>query len=346
MKRKLSMLRTLLLVWLSVSAIEMWAYPSGEGRDTICQAKSAGELAVSYNPDYISITIKDLDDSGDNYYYKTGVSDIGKSDNMSVAIMRRLGEVTVVEVNGTKIEVSYKDRSGDLSYLTYEIPDPENRFVKSYIGWRGDDFGLSLGRKGRSRWSLISGGLGMGWVTPVNSSPGLTSSMGHSMEWSWLNVLGVSWRRGAHSLSAGIGIYWRNYAIRGGNYLEKVDGKIVMEPFSQGIEKGKSRLQTFSLQLPLLYSFHFGRHRNFSVCGGPIVNFNTGGNIKTQYREGDRDYTIVTHGISQTPVTIDAMASINWGIIGLYARYSPMNVLRKKSGLEFKSFSTGIMLMF
>ncbi|MDE5887680.1 MAG: hypothetical protein K2H46_08860 [Muribaculaceae bacterium] len=343
---KSSILRMVLLLLISYISFEMEGNDGVFAGDTLCSAKSAGELSISYNPYYIYISVKDIDETGENYFYKTGISEKKKSYDSSITLMRCVKDVSVVEIEGMRVEISYRGQDSDISNLTYVIPDPANRFVKSSLGSRMDDFSLSLGYKGKSKWSLVSTGLGMGWVTPLDSSPDLSTSMGHSMEWSWLSILGVRWSLGAHSLSMGLGIYWRNYSLDSGKYLEKEDGKISAEPFSPEIEKGKSRLQTFSLQLPLLYRFRFGNHRKFGAWVGPIVNFNTGCNIKTQYRVGDKDYKIITHGIGQKPVTVDALAAVSWHALSLYARYSPMKVLRKSSSLEFQSFSTGIMLMF
>ncbi|MDE6577485.1 MAG: hypothetical protein K2K58_04870, partial [Muribaculaceae bacterium] len=237
MKRLTSILRLISIVLTMTGAFNLYASSTIQTGDTLCSAKTASELSIFFNTGYISITVKNINGSGENYFYKTGVSEKRKKGDSSMTIMHDVSGLSIMEVDGKNIEISYKGQNNELSNLTYNIPDPENRFVNSYSGWRGDEFGLSIGRKGKSRWSIVSTGLGMGWLATVNASPALSTSMGHSMEWTWLSVLGVNWRLGAHSLTAGLGIYWRNYSLDEGLYFEKEDGKVVVEEFSPEMKK-------------------------------------------------------------------------------------------------------------
>lgn len=327
-------------------ANRMYADSGTEVRDTIYSVGEATELSILLNPSNITVSVKDVDGTGEDYYYKTGIARKNRAGDTSMTVSRNVSGLTIVEVDRKSVEISYTNSNREEYTLTYDIPDAENRFVKVYTGWSGNDISISLGRKGKSKWSLVSTGLGMGWATPVDRHPDFHTSMGHSMEWTWLSVLGVRWSLGPHSLTAGLGIYWRNYSLDKNSYFNKENGQLQIESFSENMYKRKSRLQTFSLELPLLYSLKFGRQRRFGMDVGPVVNFNTGANIKTQYREGDTDYSVTTHGIKQRPVTVDAIGVIRWEALGLYVRYSPLNVLRNSAGLDFKSFSTGIMFMF
>ena len=172
-------------------------------------------------------------------------------------------------------------------------------------------------------------------------------SMWKSNELTWAIILGVKMSHGPHALTTGLGIDWRNYVTKGDRYFHKDDdGKISLMPYEENMTKHRSRIKTFSLQIPVLYGFSFGHRRNFGLEVGPVLNFNTSGSIKTQYTIGSHDYSIKTHKIHQKPVTVDVLGMVRYQSLGLYVRYAPMEVLRTSTGLDFKSISTGIMLMF
>ena len=194
---------------------------------------------------------------------------------------------------------------------------------------------------------MIITGYSFGWVTPVNTSPAFDTSMGRSLDFSWLYVLGIRWNYLRHSISAGIGLDWRNYSLhRHQYYYKETDGNISLQPFGDDTNRQSSRLQTFSLQIPLLYQIGFGKHNVFHFAVGPVLNFNTGAHISTKYSRGNDRITNTTKGIGQNPVTVDIMSSFTFHQFGLYVRYAPMNVLHKRTGLDFNSLSTGIIITY
>lgn len=187
--------------------------------------------------------------------------------------------------------------------------------------------------------------LGIGWVAPINDSPAMNANMWKSNELTWAIILGVKMTHGRHSLASGLGVDWRNYVTKGDMYFHKADdGKITLMPYEADSRKHRSRIKTFSLQVPLLYGISFGRGGNCQFNLGPILNFNTGGSIKTQYKLDGRDYSVKTGHIGQRPVTVDIFGEIKYKAFGIYVRYSPMSVLKTSAGLDFRSISTGIML--
>jgi len=297
-------------------------------------------------PGVTSVTVHNVNGTSDNFFYQTGISSRTKVSEQSKMIYFDISDVSIIE-SDNKLNIKFKSDDNQSQILSFDLPDPDNRYVKTYIGARGSDFGITISRSGLTKWEIISGGLGFGWVTPVGSEHSLDASMWKSNEITWAMILGVKMSNGPHSLSAGLGLDWRNYVITGDHFFNKDnDGKISLIPYDDNMGKRRSRIKVFSLQIPLLYEFSFGHHRNFDFKVGPTLNFNTGGSIETQYTIGSHDYTIKTRHISQRPVTVDVMGAINYKSIGIYARYAPMNVLKKSTGLEFRSFSTGIMFFF
>lgn len=340
------MIRRLFILLLLMPVI-FRAEADTESKDTLMTASKANELRIRSDNSGVSITIKNLNGGDENFYYSTNAQDVTADTETTITQFKQIRDVNVIEIEGRKILVEFVNESSDSNTLFFDIPDPENRVVKSYIGHQYREFGINLSNNGKSQWSLISSGLGLGWISTLNSIPEMGTSMGKSLEWSWLMALGVSWNYGSHSVATGLGLDWRSYTIGNGRYFHKEDdGTIGLRPFDEGMIKGKSRLLVFSLQLPVLYGFRFGKGRKFGLTAGPVLNFNIGGNIKTRYELDSSKYEITTGKLHQSPVTVDMLAAFHWNGIGLYARYAPMKVLRSCTGLSFNSFSTGFMFFF
>ncbi|MDE5876005.1 MAG: hypothetical protein K2H47_00640 [Muribaculaceae bacterium] len=318
-----------------------------EERDTLFTAAKAKEISISSSNAVISVTVNRIDNGSENYYYQTSVPGAKEDNITTVSIVKEISDISITEIDNRDVEIHFLDSGENPMQFIFPLPDPANREVKSYIGAKNMDFGIKLSQKGRSKWTLVSDGLGLGWIIPVNATPSLPSSMGRSLEGAWNIILGVRWSYGPHSISTGLGLNWRNYVMKNSLYFHKnYDESITLNEYSIGMKKGRSTLSTFSLQIPVLYNIGFGRHRDFSFAVGPIVNFNTGGHIETRYKFEARDYTVKTYNIHQNPVTVDVMGIIGWSGLGIYARYSPMKVLRSSTGLDFSAFSTGILLWF
>lgn len=315
--------------------------------DTLFHASSANLLQIRTDKKSISIVVKNFDGKGENFYYDVKVSRVCGVNEIISNTYKDISEITIVEIDGKSLDIRFSNSALIPNALSYQIPDPENRTVQSYIGARFHNFGLNLSKKGKSSWSLVSNGLGLGWVTPVNGPAEMNTTMGRSMEWTWAYVLGARWSYGRHSVTMGLGLDWRNYTIKGSRYFHKDEnGEISVRPYEAGIYDGHSRLLTFALQVPVLYEVRFGNQKRFGFAAGPVINFNAGGSLKTKYEQDGRKYMIKTGSIGQSPVTVDVMGLIHYRMFGVYARYAPMKVLRTSAGLDFQSFSTGLILMF
>lgn len=329
-----------LLYAFSASAIETVA------TDTLLNAATASQISVISNPSMTSITVQHVNGSTDNFFYETGASTRTKVNEQNRMIYYDITGISIIEA-GDKINLSFTSDSNELQEMSFDIPDPDNRYVKTYLGARGSDFGITLSRSGSTKWEIISGGIGIGWVTPIDKNPSFGSSMWSSGEVFWSVVLGVRMSHGPHSVTTGLGLDWRNYVAKKSHYFSKADdGKISLLPYDKEMGKRHSRIKVFSLQIPVLYGFSFGHNHNFGVKLGPIVNFNTGGSVKTEYTIGSNDYSVKSRHIHQRPVTVDGMLTFNYKAVGIYAKYAPMSVLKKSTGLDFGAFSTGVMLVF
>ena len=84
-------------------------------------------------------------------------------------------------------------------------------------------------------------------------------SMWKSSEFIFNMILGIKMTHRRHSLSMGFGIHWQELTTKGPNYFSKNnDGKISLIPYADGQTNGESRINLFSLQIPLLYGIKFG----------------------------------------------------------------------------------------
>lgn len=324
--------------------------------DTMLVASTAKKIEITTSGDDCKVVVWDIDSTGERFIYENNGPKADNEKGKSAPSVISSSRVTDVLVLGgtsayeSKLKVTYKDSAGIKRSFSSSRQSSSglNRTVGSYRGTeRFLDMGVTFARNGKTKWSVISSGIGIGWVTPVSSNAGMDISMGKSVELTWANVIAVQMSHGQHRVSLGLGLDWRNMVTHGGSYFEKAaDGEIVMSPYGDGVRDRRSRIKIFSLQMPLLYGFDFGKKHRWGVTLGPVVNFNTSASIKTSWREGDREYSVKTRHIGQRPVTVDVMGAVNYGCLGVYVRYAPMNMLKDSTGMKFGCFSTGIMLFF
>ena len=119
---------------------------------------------------------------------------------------------------------------------------------------------------------------------------------------------------------------------------------LVLGDYPEGAEIKFSRLKVFSLTVPLMINQSLGRKVVLSV--GPVINFNTNGSSKTRYTLGGEKVKEKSNNIHQKSMTIDLMTKLRFKSIGMYAKYSPSDMLNTEFGPKFRSFSTGITLFY
>lgn len=146
------------------------------------------------------------------------------------------------------------------------------------------------------------------------------------------------------SVSLGFGMTWRNYRMTGRTRFIQEGDNLVLGDYSEGAEIKFSRLKVFSLTVPLMINQSLGRKVVLSV--GPVINFNTDGSLKTRYTLGGEKVKEKSNNIHQKSMTIDLMTKLRFKSIGMYAKYSPSDMLNTEFGPKFRSFSTGITLFY
>ena len=187
--------------------------------------------------------------------------------------------------------------------------------------------------------------VGFGMVNALHAPDDLNVDMGASYELSVDNLLKFRYNLlPATSVSLGAGMSWRNYRMTGHTRFVKEGNNIVLDNYPEGADIKFSRLKIFSITMPFMVNQAIGRKAVLSL--GPVVNINTYGSLKTRYVLNDEKIKEQSKNIRQNSATIDFMAKLRLGKIGIYAKYSPSDVLNTAFGPEFNSFSTGVCWFF
>lgn len=195
------------------------------------------------------------------------------------------------------------------------------------------------------RGNLCVGGFGFGVVNAIETSEGMDMDMGASYEFSLDHLLRFNYNvLPATSVSMGFGMMWRNYRMTGRTRFIKDGDKLVLGAYPEGSDIKFSRLKVFSLTVPFMINQSLGRKVVFSV--GPVVNFNTHASLKTRYTLNGEKVKEKNNNIHQNRMTVDLMAKLRFNSLGVYAKYSPSDMLNTDFGPKFRSFSTGITLFY
>ena len=145
----------------------------------------------------------------------------------------------------------------------------------------------------------------------------------------------------SQTYSVGLGFNWRNYGLKDNNTcFEKIDDVVMLREFPINSGERASKVHTFAINIPLLFTQNIGK--NFSISVGPIVNFNVSGWVTNDYELNNKEFKVTTRKIGQRPVTVDIMGIFDIYGLGVFCKYSPMNVFKKDRGPEFRSFTVGL----
>ena len=209
-----------------------------------------------------------------------------------------------------------------------------------------DDGGVKIG-KGKDdddRWSMH---VALGVNIP-NKADGKSFAPFRSWEFN-LTLLQYDYTpaKSNTTLSAGLGFNWRTYTLSGHeNGFAKYDDYVIVGETIEKFDKFSSNIHTAALTLPLLVKQRFSK--NFAISLGAQVNWNFHARIHNYLEQVDDEqdtYTELdtyTKKIGQRPITVDVLGILHFGKLGIYCKYSPMSVLKKDRGVEFKSFAAGI----
>ena len=135
---------------------------------------------------------------------------------------------------------------------------------------------------------------------------------------------------------------FRNYTLSGHDnmFVKDVD-QIGVEQRDGSISELSSSIYTFGLAVPVLVKQRFSK--NFAISLGAQLNWYCYGRVQNHYEIGDNEFEVNTRGIKYRPLTVDLIGIVHVAkSFGLYCKYSPMSVMKKNYGPDFKSVSVGI----
>ena len=194
-------------------------------------------------------------------------------------------------------------------------------------------------------WDISMDGVCVGLTDAMGQTGGGGLQWSKSFEINWLSCLNFGYSFSRSRIYLGLGFDWRNYkATADARWLQPDgNGGVNWGNAPEGASVKATQLKVFSLQLPLMYTWRIPKSY-LKWRMGPILNLNTYSSIKGIYDDaaGNRcEY--FTKDFDRRPVTVDFFASLSYhNALGIYVRYSPMNVLTDASPINFTPLSLGV----
>lgn len=221
-------------------------------------------------------------------------------------------------------------------------------------GWNFDIIGLNIKTKKSSSSVFTShivllSGWGFGFTNALNAPSGMDVNMGRSFNFCIEDVFAIRmhpWKTGTLSLGAGIDV--RNYRMTGNQrFLEDITNKqISITDYPAGAIPDYSKIRTTTATFNLKYIQNLGR--GFRLAFGPelsVIGHRNGQHkIVTRYEDATGEQKEKFKNIKTNKVGVNLVGVLNYkNLVGIYAKYSPSNVLNPAFGPEFQSLSVGMM---
>ncbi len=139
----------------------------------------------------------------------------------------------------------------------------------------------------------------------------------------------------------GLGFSWKNFAMTKSGMMTKDDeGNILIGEWPEKSEPKVSKLRVFSVTFPFVFGVNVYRGVGFSV--GPVVNLNASSSVVNKYRLNDEKQKDKYKRAHCNLATVDLMFQLNFRDVGVYAKYSPMNIMDTDYWPEFKHWAIGL----
>ena len=198
---------------------------------------------------------------------------------------------------------------------------------------------LGKGKDDNDRWSMH---FAFGVDIPTGAPSDVEFAPFRSWEFNW-TVVQYDYTPGKSNttLSAGLGLNWRSYTLSGHKqaFIKVKDFVYVDGALGAAYDEFSSNIHTTALTMPLLVKQKFTK--SFAVSLGAQLNWNFYSRVNNYYEENDNEIDIQTKKIGERPITIDVLGMLHFGDFAVYCKYSPMSVLKKDKGPDFKSLAVG-----
>ena len=145
----------------------------------------------------------------------------------------------------------------------------------------------------------------------------------------------------------GAGMRWSRYRIDTNEYFKEIDGVTALRPAPEGVTLKASKLNITSLTIPLLLEWQpKKRSSEFFLSAGVVGVIKTCSSSKIVYNDasGKKHKEKMDSGMNIRPVTMDFLFQAGWDWIGLYAKYSPIDLFENGKGPKVHPVSIGLQL--
>lgn len=203
----------------------------------------------------------------------------------------------------------------------------------------------SGGRKYRRVTTSEFDYLGLGVSIPFDGPAGIDMG-GKACSDIFLTVESVGFHcLGNHvAISTGLNVGYRSFRLNDYGIFNMTDKSVTIAEIPSGMELKRSALRSNYVSVPGLLTLSFGRHGQLELYGGAEICFNFNGRIKNKYTQEAPGVPQKFTNVRLETWTWNYIAGINFGDLGVYAKYSPCPFLEKGYGPAFNSYSAGIVL--
>lgn len=265
---------------------------------------------------------------------------------------------TVITLEKKRIEI--KDNGDRMKVKVYELSEEGDSIDDEMVFEGHYRDGRSYERRSHIRtlnipvptwdkdFSAHWAGFGMGF----NSFAGDDISLrkGKSLEYN-LNFMEFSlpFSRYNWAVVSGAGIRWNRYRIDENACFQEVDGITQLVPAPEDVIYKKSKLNITSLTIPVLLEWQTKKkkHRpSFFISGGVVGVIKTTSSSRVVYDDerGKSRKQKVDGGMNLRPVTMDVLLQAGVGCVGVYFKYSPIEMFESNKGPALNPISFGLQL--
>lgn len=159
----------------------------------------------------------------------------------------------------------------------------------------------------------------------------------------WANTLNLHYENKKSHLGADLqaGLLFREFMSPGDKQFDMNGDAIQLIPAESTLKRSTGTV--FSTTLSLTAHYKFDEFTKLSI--GPVLNINWGYGIYNVFKEGKKTTTDDWESSKPRKVTIDWLASFQWGgVIGLYYKFSPTSLFKPQYGPEFTTHTFGVNL--
>ena len=277
-------------------------------------------LIIVYKPD----SVRQHYDPKKKVYYKMEI--FGSECDTSFTYTYTNSKTDIKDT--TRFSLSFgKDRTEDgaFSRLDFNVPFYSKVVTKSY----------------GHRYKVEPGNFGIALLNVNSGNPDFKTQRSYEV---FLNLYTDDFKLSRSvTFNYGLGFSWKNFAMTKSGMMTKDDeGNIRIGGWPEKAEPKVSKLRVFSVTFPLILSANVYRGVGFSA--GPVVNLNASSSIVDKYRiNGERQKDKYKRAHCNL-ATVDVMFQLNFRDVGVYAKYSPMNIMDTDYWPGFNHWAIGLTL--